>query len=437
MTVEDRFYHCEMALVDGAFAERVRLRLANGKLAELTLGVPPQPGDIALGVVVPGFANAHSHAFHRTLRGRTHADGGDFWQWRTRMYETATGLTPESYRDLAESVFVEMRDAGYTAVGEFHYVHHDPRGNPYTGDAMELALAEAAGAAGLRLVLLDTCYLRGGVDQALGAEQRRFADADVHHWLQRWHRLRDDLDGIARGLVTLGAAIHSVRAVSREDLAVIAAELPPDIPLHVHVSEQPAENRACLDAYGVTPVGLLAAHGLLSARFSAVHATHLTADDIRLLGEAEATVVMCPTTEADLGDGIGPAPELLAAGARLAIGSDQHVVIDPWEELCRLEFDQRLRLRRRGIFPLEALWTAGAAGGYRSLGLSGSQPSAPGLRVGDPFDLVELDPVTARTRGALPWQYPLVARSADVTATIVAGRLTRPRASSMGSPPPR
>ncbi|MGW3472611.1 formimidoylglutamate deiminase [Saccharopolyspora sp. NPDC000995] len=427
MTAVERFYHCELALVDGVFVEGVRLKVVGGEMAEVTVGVSPQPGDTLLGVVVPGFVNAHSHAFHRELRGLTHADGGDFWQWRHRMYRTAALLTPEGYRDLAERVFTEMRDAGYTAVGEFHYVHHDPQGEPYPGHDMELALAAAAASAGIRLALLDTCYLRGGVGQPLGAEQRRFGDANVNRWLERWHALRDTLTGSGRGLVTLGAAIHSVRAVSRHDLAVIADELPAEVPLHAHVSEQPAENQACLDSYGLTPVGLLSAHGLLSPRFSAVHATHLTPDDIRLLGEAGATIVMCPTTEADLGDGIGPAPELLAAGAVLAIGSDQHVAIDPWEELSRLELDQRLRFQRRGIFTPEALWKAGTVGGHHSLGLPGVRQQSPGLVVGEPFDAVEIDPTTSRTRGAQLRQFPLVARSADVTATIVGGRLTRPR----------
>lgn len=427
MTGGDRVYYCQRLLLEGVFADRVRVCLSSGRIAELAVGVPPQPGDTVLGTVAPGFVNAHSHAFHRELRGRTHADGGDFWQWRHRMYETAARLTPESYRDLAERVFTEMRDAGYTAVGEFHYVHHDARGEPYLGHAMELALADAAESAGIRLVLLDTCYLHGGVGRPLGAEQRRFGDADVHGWLERWHALRDMLADSGSGLVTLGAAIHSVRAVSRHDLTVIADELPLDVPLHAHVSEQPAENQACLDAHGLTPVELFSEHGLLSSRFSAVHATHLTADDISLLGDADATVVMCPTTEADLGDGIGPAPELLAAGVGLAIGSDQHVVIDPWEELTRLEFDQRLDSRRRGIFTPQELWHAGTVGGLRSLALVPTGGRIPGLRAGEPFDAVEIDSATSRTRGAQPLQFPLVARSADVTATIVDGRLTRPR----------
>ena len=403
-------FHCAQALVGGEFVRGVRIEADGDAVTAVDVRADAQPGDVRLTTVVPGFENAHSHAFHRTLRGRTHADGGDFWQWRTRMYAEAAALTPDGYRELATRVFTEMRDAGYTSVSEFHYVHHRPDGTPYPAHDMEVGLAEAAAAAGIRLVLLDTLYLRGGVGAPLADEQRRFGDGDVHTWLDRWRALREALAPYP--LTTLGAAVHSVRAVEPADLSAVAAGLPADVPLHVHVSEQPAENEQCLAAHGITPTGLLAAHGLVTARLSAVHATHLTELDIRLLGTAGATIVMCPTTEADLGDGIGPAPELLAAGARLAIGSDQNATIDPWEETARLELDQRLRVQRRGIFTPAQLWQAG----------SGSD----GFRVGRPFDAVEVDLDTPRTAGADPMQLPLVARSGDVTATIVAGRLTRP-----------
>ena len=408
-------FHCRAALVDGRFAAEVTVTVADGRVAALTVGAVPEPHAIRLGVVVPGFVNAHSHAFHRALRGRTHADGGDFWRWRERMYETADALTPDSYEVLATAVFAQMREAGYTRVAEFHYLHHRPGGEPYPDHDMERALARAARAAGIRLLLLDTCYLAGGIGVALSPPQRRFSDGTGDAWLDRWRRLRAALEPFADTAsqpgVTVGAAIHSARAVTPPDLRLIAAELARDVPLHVHLSENPAENEAALAAYGMTPTALLAQSGLLSPRLSVVHATHLTAQDIALLGEAGVTVVMCPTTEADLGDGIGPAPELRDAGARIAIGSDQHATIDPWEELARLELDQRLRLRRRGVFSPAQLWSAGAGG--------------PGLRVGAPFDAVEVDADTARTRGADLAQLPLVAREGDVRATIVGGRLWR------------
>ncbi|GAA3767244.1 formimidoylglutamate deiminase [Microbacterium kribbense] len=419
--------HAAAALIDGAFAADVRITAHDGVITGLAAGGDAQPGDTRLGVVAPGFVNAHSHAFHRLLRGRTHGGGGDFWVWREEMYRAAASLTPDSYRALAEQVFLEMRDAGCTAVGEFHYVHHRANGTPYTGHAMELALADAAVAAGIRLVLLDACYLRGGVGLDLSERQRRFGDADAHAWLVRWQSLRDAVaaDVRRRALVTVGAAVHSVRAVTPDDLAVVARELPADVPLHVHLSEQVAENDACLQAYGLTPTGLLAEQGLLRPTLTAVHATHLTSADIALLGEAGASIVMCPTTEADLGDGIGPAPELRGAGATLSIGSDQHAVIDPFEEVARLELDQRLRARRRGIFTPAQLWHAGSVGGARALGLPGGAVDVAGLRVGDPFDVVEIDADTVRTRGSGLLQLPLVARAGDVTATIVGGILTR------------
>ncbi len=410
-------FRCARALVDGRFADVVVIEVEAGRITAISSG--GGPATTQLGTVVPGFVNAHSHAFHRMLRGHTHADGGDFWRWRERMYAAAATLTPAQYRSVAESVFGEMRDAGYTTVAEFHYLHHRLDGTPYADHDMERALASAARGAGIRLLLLDTCYLRGGIGRDLDDAQLRFGDGTARAWLDRWYRLRDalagDLDDPRRPGIVLGAAIHSVRAVPYSDLAVIAADLEADVPLHVHVSEQPAENDACLDAYGVTPTRLLADLGLLAARTSLVHATHLTDDDIALIGAAGATVVMCPTTEADLGDGIGPAPELRDARARIAIGSDQHAVIDPWEELSRLELDQRLRLQRRGVFTPAELWTAGGGG----------RAGAPGFRVGDVFDAVEVNAWSARTRNADPLQLPLVARASDVTATIVGGRMHR------------
>ncbi|MEO8907802.1 MAG: formimidoylglutamate deiminase [Microbacteriaceae bacterium] len=372
--------------------------------------------DLALGLVAPGFGNAHSHAFHRVLRGRTHDDGGDFWQWRESMYAAAGMLDPDGYRELATQVFSEMVSCGYTAVGEFHYVHHQPDGTPYhPAHAMELALADAAEAADIRLVLLDTCYLAGGIGRAPEPNQRRFSDGTASAWLDRWTRLRDALAG--RSLVTLGAAIHSVRAVPRDAMAEIARELPADVPLHVHLSEQPQENADCIAAYGRTPTALLAELGLLSPRLNAVHATHLTDDDIRMLGEASVGIVMCPTTEADLGDGIGPARRLADAGAHLSIGSDQNAVIDPLLELRGLEYGERLASGTRGRFSPAQLWQAGSGGGYRALGLG-----VGGIAVGEYCDLVELNPDSLRTRDAEPAQLPMVATAADVTRVIVGGR---------------
>lgn len=420
-------FWCETAVVavDGgpAVAAGVRLAVLDGRIAGITSGEEPRAGDHVLrGVVFPTAANAHSHAFHRILRGRTHDGRGDFWVWREQMYRSAAELTPAAYEKLAAAVFAEMVVAGFSSVAEFHYVHHQPGGTPYAEPhAMELALARAAMAAGIRLTLLDTLYLAGGIGTPLSAEQSRFGDADVQAWLTRLASLRTE---IARNfppeMVGVGAALHSVRGVPDEDLATVAEQLPPDLPLHIHLSEQPAENEASLEAYGVTPAGLLARHGLLSRRLSAVHATHLTPGDIALLGNAGATVVMCPSTEADLADGIGPARALSDAGATIALGTDQHAVIDPWIEMRTLEHGERLGSGQRGRFSPQALLRASTEGAAASM-VTPIAPSA--LEVGAVCDLMAVAADSARTAGSRPLQFPFSATASDVTDVVIAGEL--------------
>lgn len=418
---------CRRLVVSGQVHERVRLEAgADGRVTAVTPDTDAAAGDLVLDTAVPGFANAHSHAFHRALRGRTHDGGGDFWSWREKMYRTAAVLTPARYALLARAVFAEMVTAGFTAVGEFHYVHHRPGGQPYGSGpdagpepphAMERAVAEAAEAVGIRLTLLDTAYLAGGVGRPLAPEQARFGDADAEAYLRRWHALAGAASANAPGLVSIGAALHSVRGVAPDDIRTIVAGLPDGIPLHVHLSEQPQENADALAAYGRTPTGILAGVGALSSRLSVVHATHPTPDDIALLGAAEVSVVMCPTTEADLGDGIGPARELLDAGATLALGSDQNAVVDPLREVSGLEMHDRLRSLRRGRFALPELADAASAGGYRSLG------HRPAGAVGGPLDLVEIDTDSVRTVGADPAQLLLCATASDVRRVVVGGRV--------------
>lgn len=304
------------------------------------------------------FANCHSHVFHRALRGRT---GGDsFWSWRDEMYALAAVLDPDLLHRLARATYAEMRLAGIGAVGEFHYLHHHADGTPYDDpNAMGDALIQAAREVGLRICLLDTCYT-----QAEGV-QRRFDDGDADQWASRVNDLAarhaDDADTV------IGAAIHSVRAVPREQLPTVAQALP-DAPLHVHVSEQPAENQACLAATGLTPVAVLADAGVWTSRTTAVHATHLTDDDVRILGDARAFVCFCPTTEADLADGIGPSVALRDAGARLTLGSDGHTVIDMFAEARGVELHERLASGRRGSWSSDQLWDAATTTGYASLG---------------------------------------------------------------------
>ena len=307
-------WHCESAWLGGEESTAdVVIDVEDGLIAAVHAGAPCPAGASRLrGLVLPGLVNAHSHAFHRALRGRTHRSGGDFWSWRRLMYDVSACLDPDNYRALALATFAEMSLAGVTCVGEFHYVHHQPGGQPYEDpNEMGLAIIEAAAAAGIRLTLLDACYLQADVDGgALAPEQQRFSDGSVDGWLER-------VGAIPEGpCVRVGAAPHSVRAVGRARpghvIATWARTYPR--PLHIHVSEQPAENAACLAATGRTPTQLLADAGALMARTTAVHATHVTPDDIELLGDSQTAVCLCPTTERDLADGVGPAGRVRGGG---------------------------------------------------------------------------------------------------------------------------
>jgi len=403
-------FWCERAIVDGLVVESVRIEETDGLITAVVVGDALDTDVRLAGLVLPGLANGHSHAFHRALRGRTHGGGGTFWTWREEMYRVAQLLDPESYLQLATAVFAEMVLAGYTVVGEFHYLHHRPDGERYENEtAMEDAVVEAASRAGIRLTLLDTLYLGGGAGRPLEPSQRRFGDDTVQSWVDRRDSVR--FGALARG----GAAIHSVRGVSPELFGVVR-DATRDIPLHAHVSEQRAENAETLAAYGSTPVGLFAAAGLLGPSFTAVHGTHLTEADIRLLGESNSTVCFCPTTERDLADGIGPATALRDAGAPLGLGSDQNAVIDPFEEMRGLEMDARLASGARGRFTPKQLLAAGSTAGYASLGWNGGR-----LEVDAVCDLVAVGLSSARTAGAAPDQSWLAATGADVSTVVVGG----------------
>ncbi len=301
------------------------------------------------GLTIPGLANCHSHAFHRALRGRTQRGQGTFWTWREQMYDVAGRLDPDSYLALATVTFREMVAAGITCVGEFHYLHHQPGGTPYDDpNAMGHALIEAARHAGIRITLLDTCYLTAGIGRPVEGVQRRFSDGDVDDWVDR-------VDAIgSRDHAGIGGAYHSVRAVPLDQMKRHTAS-----PLHIHLSEQVAENEQCLAAYGMTPTQVFAEAGHLTEHNTLVHATHLTDDDVALIGEARSYVDFCPTTERDLGDGIGPSRALHDAGARLTLGSDSHAVIDLFEEMRAVELDERLATQQRGHWTAAELLTAG------------------------------------------------------------------------------
>jgi formiminoglutamate deiminase len=412
-------FRCSAAWVDGALVRDVDIATdSDGRIAAITPSTSATTNVVVLpGVVLPGFANAHSHAFHRALRGRTHGDGGTFWTWRDRMYRVARSLDPDSYYSLARATYGEMVLAGITSVGEFHYVHHAPDGSAYADpNAMAEALRAAARDAGLRLTLLDTCYLAGGLTAdghtPLSAEQLRFTDGDAERWAQRWSLLSDDDN------TRIGAAIHSVRAVPRDEIPRIVAATG-ERPLHVHLSEQLAENTACTQFYGQTPTELLGEVGALGATTTAVHATHLTDYDIELLGSSRTFSCFCPTTERDLADGIGPATQLRDAGSPLCLGSDQHAVIDLLDEARSLEMNERLVSYERGRLSPAELITAMSETGHHCLGWA----DAGRIAVGQRADLVavRLDPV--RTVGSLPEQVVLSATAADVDTVVVDGRI--------------
>lgn len=427
----ERRWHADWALLPGGPARDVLLHVDGGRFVALTPGVPAAQAaadgaERLPGVVLPGLANCHSHAFHRALRGRTHHHGGGtFWTWREGMYAVAQRLDPDSYLHLARATYAEMALAGVTAVGEFHYLHHGPDGTPYDDpNEMGQALVQAAADAGIRLTLLDTCYLAGGLTAEghgeLTGPQVRFGDGDVEGWADRVGRLADHTSGGPAHL-RVGAAIHSVRGVPRAALGPVAeftrTRAGGPAPLHAHVSEQPAENEACQGAYGLTPTGLLAAEGALGPAFSAVHATHLTDADIALLGDSGSTACFCPTTERDLADGIGPARRLLDAGAHLSLGSDQHAVVDLIEEARALEMHERLDTLQRGRFTPEQL--LGAVTAHDTIGWA----DAGRVEVGARADLVAVRLDTPRTAGSDPAQVLLSATAADVDTVIADGEV--------------
>ncbi|MFJ3975112.1 formimidoylglutamate deiminase [Streptomyces sp. NPDC090021] len=392
----------------------------DGRIGTLRTGVatPPPGAGILRGLTLPGLANAHSHAFHRALRGTVQIGSGTFWTWRELMYEIAQNLTPDSYFTLARAVYAEMALAGITNVGEFHYVHHAPGGTPYADpNAMGEALIEAAAAAGIRITLLDTAYLSSGFGEAPNTHQRRFSDGTADAWAARVSALKP------RGHALIGAAVHSVRAVPADQLATVARWAEERrAPLHVHLSEQTAENDACQAAHGRTPTQLLADHGVLGPRTTGVHNTHLTDADIALLGGTGTGTCMCPTTERDLADGIGPATRLQRAGSPLSLGSDSHAVIDLLEEARAMELNERLRSRTRGHWTANALLTAATGDGHAALGLA----DAGRLEAGALADFTTLALDSVRTAGPLPRlgaeTAVFAATAADVRHTVVGGR---------------
>jgi formiminoglutamate deiminase len=334
------------------------------------------------------------------------------------MYRAAERIDPDTYLALARATYAEMALAGVTTVGEFHYLHHGPDGTPYEdANAMGRALIHAAAGAGIRITLVDACYLHGGIGAAPEGAQVRFSDGTADAWVERVNVLHSGASS-----ARIGAAVHSVRAVDPDSVRAVAAwAREGGRPLHAHLSEQPAENEACLQAYGRTPTALLADAGALDAHFTAIHATHLTDSDVGLLGGAGAHCCVCPTTERDLADGIGRMRPLVDAGVRLAFGSDSHAVIDPFEEARAVELDERLATGERGNHGAVALLRAATAEGHACLGW----PDAGRIEPGAPADLVTVGLDSVRLAGtdaetALE-SVVFAATAADVRHVVVDG----------------
>jgi formiminoglutamate deiminase len=431
---EPRYWHAELAWLPGVgVCPGVLIESAGERFSAVTprVGRGDAPAEAVWlpGLTLPGFANAHSHAFHRALRGITQASRGTFWAWRERMYEVALRLDPDGYLALARAVYAEMALAGISCVGEFHYVHHDPLGGPYPDpNAMGRALVQAAADAGIRMTLLDTCYLSGGLSRGgrvepLAGPQVRFGDGDTQRWAARVDALAPGSRGMLGTHARVGAAIHSVRAVRPEQMhPVVAWAQRHGAPLHVHLSEQPAENEACLAAYHFTPAQVLFNAGVLGPRTTVVHATHVNRADMDLLGGTQTFACICPTTERDLADGPGPARALASAGCKLTIGTDSHAVIDPLEEARGIELTERLATRERGHFSAAELARAATINGHVCLGWPDAGEIAPGAWA----DLVTVglrSPRLAGTAAATALESVIFAGSAaDVCNVVVSGR---------------
>jgi formiminoglutamate deiminase len=381
----------------------VLIEVDNGLIRSIAEGIPAPPRAIVLkGWTIPGMANVHSHAFQRVLRGRVESGSGDFWEWRQQMYG-ATEWTAAAYLEHCVSVFTEMLAAGITAVGEFHYLHGG-------GNDLGKSVIAAARRAGIRLTLLDACYLQGGVDgRPLEGAQRFFSDGDAVRWAARVDELEDG-DG-----VRIAAAIHSVRAVDPTSMRLVAAwARRRGAPLHVHLAEQPAEVDQCMEVHGCTPSALLEREGILGDDVTAVHAIHVDEADIALLGRRRVTVCACTTSERDLGDRVAPLAALASAGAPLAVGSDSNAVIDMLEEARGLELDQRRATGRRVHHQPVALLNAATANGMRALGWDAGD-----LKAGKLADFVTVrSPGTELDPGYLV--FGLSGR--DITNVVVGGK---------------
>ena len=383
--------HFAEALLPTGWARDVRITIAAGRFASIAADTRPMPGDARHAVALPGLANLHSHAFQRGMAGlaeRRGASADSFWTWREIMYRFVDAVTPDDMAAIAAMAYAEMLESGFTRVGEFHYLHHDPVGAPYAGAAMAEAIAAAAAETGIALTLLPVFYAHAGFGgQEPAPAQRRFICS-----LDQFAALRDASRAAIAALpdVVLGLAPHSLRAVTPEELAALE-ELAGTAPIHIHAAEQVAEVEACLKWSGQRPVEWLLDNAAVGPNWCLVHATHMTPAENRSLAQSGAVAGLCPITEANLGDGLFPAAEYLAAGGHFGVGSDSNVRIDAAEELRWLEYGQRLNLQSRNVFAAgpdastgAALFGGALAGGAQALG------TVAGIAEGLPADFITL-----------------------------------------------
>ena len=406
-------WHAEQAWL-GHVATDVLIEVEDGRIFAVAENVQPPADAVKLeGFTFPGLANVHSHVFQESLRGRTETGGGDFWEWRRQMFDAAQGWDRPSYTAYARTVFREMLHAGITAVGEFHYLHR-------YGNELGEALIDAARAEGIRITLLDACYLRGGLDgRPLEGVPRSFSDGDVDRWVARVDELRGG-EG-----VHIGAAIHSVRAVDPASMRVVAAwARQRKAPLHMHLAEQPAEVDECLAVEGCTPAALLEREGILGPDLTTIHAIHVNDADVALLGSHQVRICAGPTTERDLGDRVGPLRALAEAGSPLCLGSDSNSVIDVLEEARALELDQRRATGRRVIHAPEELLEAATVAGMRALGWDAGE-----LKAGMLADFATVQPPRMDWRGLGVGYLIFCCSARDVTHVVVGGRTVVGKAS--------
>ena len=376
-------YFADHALLPEGVRKSVRIGVADGLILSVEADAARQAGDeIVKGLVLPGMANVHSHAFQRAMAGLAEWDAGgsdNFWSWREAMYRFAERLDPESQEAIARFLYIEMLKAGYTSVGEFHYLHNRPGGVAYApAAAMADAIASAAKTSGIALTFLPTLYVSGGADgRALSERQKRFGKS-----VDELLKLREAMRG-KPGVTNLGLALHSLRAAPAVLMHEAIAGVDAGAPVHIHAAEQTGEVDECVQFLGARPVAYLMANFGVDRRWCLIHSTHLSADETRGLAKSGAAAGLCPTTEANLGDGIFPLPDYLAAGGRIAIGGDSHIAVDPAEELKMLEYSQRLLHRRRNVaasvgtpHTAARLWSDAARGGAQALGLNAGEIAA-------------------------------------------------------------